>query len=89
MYILRTPQYLRTRGTDGSQKVILPKVTYTDPTISFSLRLDGARTNPHVFTMDRNPFEAGRLPGDLGRLTDCTEMWAGVGAQHVLTARHR
>lgn len=77
----------------GTQLVVLPKVTYTDPKISFEMTVKAAAPKPHVFTLDRNPSELGPLPLDFRQFAASLQPWAVAmatpGENQFQHARHR
>ncbi|ESO05251.1 hypothetical protein HELRODRAFT_191424 [Helobdella robusta] len=75
------------------QKMVLPKVTYTDPKITLSYTAEIANRKPFQFTLDRNPGEVMELPAYLDIYLHHVSVWQQAKAdteegQEFFVARH-
>lgn len=78
----------------GIIPVEVPKVSYTDPKLTFTMKVTAAVPNPHVLTMDRDPFAPGMIPNALKVFVESLPQWAEAinqqqDGQEFLMAKHR
>ena len=70
----------------------IPKISTTDPYMKFTLAVKAIDRKPHTFTMERDPFVPGQMPGELLQNLVSEPLWAEVfahaGDEEYLVADH-